>query len=73
MCLRPQRHWTDQKIRVQVFYCVLALLLCSLLRRQLHRQGIDRSIRLLLEDLGQIREVGILRSGPEPEEITGWR
>src|SRR5262245_36276521 len=42
--LRPQRHWTDQKIRVHVFYCVLALLLCSLLRRELHRRGIDRSI-----------------------------
>ena len=23
--LRPQRHWTDQKIQVHVFYCVLAL------------------------------------------------
>ncbi len=66
--LRPQRHWTDQKIRVHVFYCVLALLLCSLLRRQLHRQGIDRSIPALLEDLGQIREVGILRSGPNQGE-----
>jgi transposase len=61
--LRPQRHWTDQKIRVHVFYCVLALLLCSLLRRELHRQGIDCSIPALLEDLGQIREVGILTSG----------
>ena len=61
--LRPQRHWTDQKIRVHVFYCVLALLLCSLLQRGLHRQGIDRSLPALLEDLGQIREVGILTSG----------
>jgi transposase len=63
MSLRPQRHWTDQKIRVHVFYCVLALLLCSLLRRELHRQGIDRSIAALLEELSQIREVGILTSG----------
>jgi transposase len=63
MSLRPQRHWTDQKIRVHVFYCVLALLLCSLLRRELHRQGIDRSIPALLEELSQIREVGILTAG----------
>jgi transposase len=63
MSLRPQRHWTDQKIRVHVFSCVLALLLCSLLRRQLHRQGIDRSIPALLEELSQIREVGILTAG----------
>ena len=61
--LRPQRHWTDQKIRVHVFYCVLALLLGSLLRRELHRKGIDCSIPALLEELSQIREVGILTPG----------
>jgi len=63
MSLRPQRHWTDQKIRVHVFYCVLALLLCSLLRRELHRRGIDRSIPALLEGLSQIREVGVVTPG----------
>jgi transposase len=70
--LRPQHHWTDQKIRVHVFYCVLALLLCSVLRRQLHRHGIDRSIPALLADLGRIREVGILtqgRSEGEPPQL----
>ncbi len=66
--LRPQHHWTDQKIRVHVFYCVLALLLCSVLRRELHRQGIDRSIPSLLEDLGRIREVGILTPGQKEGE-----
>src|SRR5215469_7173601 len=68
--LRPQHHWTDQKIRVHVFYCVLALLLCSLLRRQLHRHGIDRSIPALLADLGRIREVGILTQGQSEGEPT---
>ena len=75
--LRPQRHWTDQKIRVHVFYCALASLLCSLQRLQLHRQGIDRSIPALLEDLGQIREAGILTAGEawrQGGELTlaGW-
>ena len=60
ICLRPQHHWTDQKIEVHVFCCVLALMLCSLLRRELHRHGIDRSIPELLEQLGQIREVGVI-------------
>jgi transposase len=72
MSLRPQRHWTDQKIRVHVFYCVLALLLCSLLRRELHRKGIDRSIPALLEELSQIQEVGIVtpgRSEGEPPRL----
>jgi transposase len=58
--LRPQHHWTDQKIEVHVFYCFLALMLCSLLRRELHRKDIDRSIPDLLEELGKIREVGVV-------------
>jgi len=57
LALRPQRHWTDQKIRVHVFYCVLALTLCGLLRRELHHKGIARSLLAILEDLGQIKEV----------------
>ena len=60
ICLRPQHHWTDQKVEVHVFCCVLALLLCSLLQRELHRQGIDRSAPDLLEQLGNIREVGLV-------------
>ena len=58
--LRPQHHWTDQKIEVHVFCCVVALMLCSLLRRELLRQGIDLSIPALLDHLGKIREVGIV-------------
>jgi transposase len=60
ICLRPQHHWTDQKVQVHVFYCVLALMLCSLLRRELHRKGIDRSIPELLDILADIREVGVI-------------
>jgi len=60
ICLRPQHHWTDQKIEVHVFYCVLALMLCSLLRRDLHQRGIDRSIPDILNKLAKIREVGVV-------------
>ncbi len=58
--LRPQYHWTDQKIEVHVFCCVLALLLTSLLQRDLRRRGLDRSLDALFEQLGTIREVGLL-------------
>jgi transposase len=58
--LRPQYHWTDQKIQVHVFCCVLALMLCSLLRRQLHAKGIHRSIPDLLDELAKIREVAVV-------------
>jgi transposase len=66
LSLRPQRHWTDQKIRVHVFYCVLALMLCGLSRRELDRRGIRRSLPALLEELGQIREVYVVYPAAEP-------
>jgi len=52
----PMFHWTDSKIRVHAFYCVLALLLTSLLQRELAQQGLELSIPRMLEELGGIRE-----------------
>ena len=69
IALRPQYHWTDQKVKVHVFCCVLALMLCSLLRRELHRKGIDRSIPALLDELGGIREVGILYPAQKGQKV----
>ena len=57
IALRPQHHWTDQKVRVHVFTCVLALTLLSLLRRELSAQGIDLSIRRMMDLLSGIQEV----------------
>jgi transposase len=34
----PMFHWTDSKIQVHAFYCVLALLLTSLLQGELARK-----------------------------------
>jgi transposase len=65
ICLRPQYHWTDQKIEVHVFCCVLALMLCSLLRRQLHQRGFERSIPDILDQLGKIHEVGVVYPSPD--------
>ncbi len=52
----PMFHWTDSKIQVHAFYCVLALLLTSLLQRELARKGEPLSINRMLEELGGIRE-----------------
>jgi transposase len=52
----PMFHWTDSKIRVHAFYCVLALLLTSLLQRELAQKGEELSINRMLEELGGIRE-----------------
>ena len=53
----PMFHWTDSKIQVHAFYCVLALLLASLLQRGLHAKGLDLSLPHLMELLGSIQEV----------------
>jgi transposase len=52
----PMFHWTDSKIQVHAFYCVLALLLTSLLQRELARQGEQLSVNRMLEEFGGIQE-----------------
>lgn len=49
-------HWTEQKIRVHAFYCVLALTIACLMRRQASRGGLDLSVRELLHTLAGIQE-----------------
>ena len=44
----PMFHWTDDKIRVHAFYCVLALALARLMRREAAKAGLDMSVRELL-------------------------
>ena len=56
----PMFHWTDSKIQVHAFYCVLALLLTSLLQRELARKGELLSINRMLEELGGIRETLVI-------------
>jgi len=56
----PMFHWTEPKIRVHVFYCVLALAVAHLMRRQAHQAGLNLSVRELLATLGGIEETVLL-------------
>lgn len=56
----PMFHWTDSKIRVHAFYCVLALMLSSVLEREVWQKGEQLSINRLLEELGGIRETLVI-------------
>jgi transposase len=56
----PMHHWTDQKIRVHVFTCVLALAVAHLMRRQADQAGMHLSVRELLEQLEGIGETVLL-------------
>ncbi len=57
LSFRPIYHWTDQKIRVHAFYCVLALRLCLLLQRSLHEKGMPMSVPEMLSKLAEIKQV----------------
>jgi transposase len=59
----PIRHFTDQKIRVHLFTCVLALAIAHLMRRKAARAGIATSVPALLEDLEGIGETVLLYQG----------
>lgn len=57
---QPAYHWTDQKLRVHGFYCVMALLLSTLCRKIIVQAGIDLSLPALLHELCAIREVALI-------------
>ena len=65
LTFRPTRHWTDQKLRVHAFYCVMALMILSLIRRKLAQADIQMSIARLVERLAGIREVITIYPGPD--------
>jgi transposase len=59
----PMFHWTDQKIRVHAFYCVLALMVARLMARETERATLPMSVRELLSQLSGIQETVLLYQG----------
>ena len=69
----PVHHWTDQKIKVHTFTCLVGLLLSQLLYRKAVQAGYTLSIETILDRLAQIRIVTIvtvdsLKSKPRVEK-----
>jgi transposase len=56
----PMFHWTDNNIRVHAFYCVLALAVARLMRREAANAGIHMSVPELLDTLAGIQETVLL-------------
>lgn len=52
---RPVYHWTDQKIIVHAFICVLGLLLFRLLQLKAKQGGIDLTLEVLKEELMDVQ------------------
>jgi transposase len=61
----PAFHWTDQKLRVHAFYCTLALMIVSLIERQIRQAGIEQDelplgSKLAMRLLSEINEVTLI-------------
>jgi transposase len=72
IALRPQFHWTDQKLHVHAFTCLLAYLLARLLHLHAKRAtAYAHSMERLLDDLEQVRRVRVARRSPTGK--GSWR
>ena len=70
LAIRPQYHWTDQKIRVHFFICVLGYLLATLVRKELKEKiGYNKSIHTMLNTLNNIRLATILEDTNKPGKL----
>ena len=61
----PAFHWTDQKLKVHAFYCTLALMIVSLIERQIRHAGITQDdlplgSKLAMRLLNEINEATLI-------------
>ena len=61
MALRPQYHWTDQKIHVHTFCCLLALLLGRVVEFQARQLHYTEGLSGLLDLLATVRLAMVLK------------
>ncbi len=61
LAVRPQYHWTDQKIHVHTFICLLGLLLARIVEWESRKLGRTECLSGLLDLLGSVRLAMILR------------
>ena len=61
--IRPQFHWTDQKIYVHVFICLLGFMLTCLLQKVLQDQGFMAEKEKIIDTLMKVRQFNVFRIG----------
>jgi len=73
LAVRPMFHWTDEKIRVHIFTCVLAYRLCSLLAKELSEKVISIPISRLLDEMSRIKRIHTFFGDiDKPEKVTSF-
>ena len=56
----PMHHWTDSKIRIHAFYCMLGITLLQTIHREAQAAWAGLSMERLLEELHRIQQVVLL-------------
>jgi len=56
----PMHHWTDRKIRIHAFYCMLGISLLQYVHRQAKAAWSDLSMEQLIDELQQIQQFVLL-------------
>ena len=56
----PMHHWTDRKIRIHAFYCMLGISLLHHVHKQAQAAWSDLSLEQLLQELEQIKQFVLL-------------
>ena len=65
LAMRPQYHWTDQKIEVHGFVCLIAFLMTMIAYKRARETGFEGSPHTLLEKLSAIRLATFIERPPE--------
>ena len=70
----PMYHWTDRKIRIHAFYCMLGISLLQYVHQQAKAGWADLSVEQLLEELEQIKQFVLLypRQGEKGPPRTAY-
>ncbi|MBU0581386.1 MAG: IS1634 family transposase [Candidatus Margulisbacteria bacterium] len=68
--IRPQFHWTDQKIHVHVFICLLGFMLTCLLQKELQEQSFIAEKEKIIDTLMKVRQFNVFRLGNNKKSKT---
>ena len=73
LTVRPLFHWTDQKIKIHIFYCVLAYRLCCILMKELQSEGISNySLNRILDQMSDIKFVTTVLGTSQSDILTSF-
>ena len=68
--VRPQYHWTDQKIYVHVMLCMFAVTIAEVLRKKVEDQGLVYTKEALIEKLATIHDGWILHDMKKADRVV---